>query len=91
MAVRIYLHFDGPPQYSKLFKLPVDSFVRPWDLLHSFIEAYSRKYPGTSVPQLEELAIKPIVGRELQAETVLRATESLESDYTILRKPSITS
>ena len=90
MAVKLYLHFDGPPQFSKLFKIPVDSYVKPWDLLRGFTEAYTRKYPEGCALRIEKLAIKPIGGRELQAQTALRATESLESDYTVLLKPSTT-
>ena len=80
MATRIYLHFEGPPQYSKLFKLPVDSLVEPSELLQRFSDAFSKKFPESSL-RTADLAIKPIGGKELQS--AFRVTESLDSDYTV--------
>lgn len=87
MAPKIYLHFDGPPQYTKLIKLGPNSSTKPTELLSIFAEAYKRKFPHAEPLNQSQLALKSTRGIDLTLKAALQISEGGESDYLVSYKP----
>ena len=84
MAIKIYLHFDGPPQFTKVFRLTVDSLFDPVELLQGFADAYAKKFPDKSPLDCRALTVKPFGGGELGSQATLLVKKDLETDYIVL-------
>ena len=87
MSLKIYLHFEGPPQHTKLIKVAFECSYTASGLLRIFADAYRRKYPEVEALQEALLELRSHSGTIYPAESVLSFSPGSETDFAILRSP----
>ena len=88
MFVKLYLHYDGPPQYSKVFKLDASTPVRPADLLQSFVNNFNQRFSECKPIVASNFYLKYVSGKRIDLDANISPTQGTESDLNVFQKTS---
>lgn len=84
MTVKLYLHYQGDPQYSKVFKLAENTTCTPCDLLASFVNALNLRSKPRQAYKASDFRLESISGKPVEPDTALRPTQLTENDFNVV-------
>ena len=71
MVKKVYLHYDGPEQLSKVFKIPEDDRNTTFsDLIDRFVAAYNSKF-GASGLESKDIVLRSTEGLQLSPRAIV--------------------